>query len=88
MVVAVHYFEKDAGSVLNARVHCSAVAFVGLMDSLHDIGVFFLEIIRDRSGGVLGAVIDYDDLDPVASLDKPLDAIPHIGLGIVARDAN
>ena len=85
-VVAVHHLEEFSGGVLQALVDAGAVTAVFLMDDPDDVGIFCGIFIADFPGIVPGAVVDDDDLHPVAALQEAFDTVAHVRLGIIARD--
>ena len=65
-------------------VDALAVAAVGLVDDLDNVGVPGGVVVRDGAGVVLGAVVDDDDLHPLSAGEKAVDAAREIVLGVVA----
>ena len=61
-----------------------AVAAVFLMDDGHNIRVFFPVAVGNLPGGILGAIVNDDDLHPVASGQQAVHTFFHIVLRVVA----
>ena len=87
-VVAVHGLEILSRGVAQALVDALPMAAVFLMHDLYDIRVFLGKGVGNRAGIVLRAVVDDDDLHPVAAGQDALDAFFHVVLGVVAGNGN
>ena len=87
-VVTVHYLEILSLSVLQPLIDARAMAAVFLVYSGDDPGVGICIPICNCTGGICGAIVNHDDLNPAAAAKQALDALFHIILGIVARDGD
>ena len=65
-VVAVHHLEILALGIFDALVDARPVAAVFLVDHGDDVGILLGISISDFSGGILGAVVNDNDLHPVS----------------------
>ena len=87
-VVAVDGLEVFAGGVAQALIDAFAVPAVLLMDDPYDAGILRGVRVGDGAGIVFGAVVNDDDLHPVAAGEKAFDALVHVVLRIVAGHGN
>ena len=84
-VVGVHHLVIQAAGVAQALVDALAVAAVLLVDGPDDVRVLRGVAVADGGGVVLGgAVVHQDDLNVLPAGEQGLDAVIHIGGGVVA----
>ena len=88
LVIGVHDLEILAGGGLQTGVDAGAVTAVLLMDNADDARILCSIAVADLAGGVLRAVVDDNDLHPLAAAEQGLDALFHVVLGIVAGHGN
>ena len=83
LVSGIHDLELLAGGSLQTGVDAGAVAAVFLVDDLDDVGILGGIAVADGTSIVLGAVVDDDDLHPLAAAEQGLDAFFHVVLRII-----
>ena len=87
-VVAVHHLEVLPLGVLQALVDACAVAAVFLMNGGDDTGIGICIPVCDCPGGIRGAIVNHDDLNPAAAGKQALDALFHVSLRIITGDGD
>jgi hypothetical protein len=71
-----------------ALVDALTMAAVFLVDRPDDAGVLGGIAVSNGGGVILGAVVDNDDLHPLAAGEQTVDTLFHVVLGIVAGDGD
>ena len=67
LVITVHYLKIQSCRILESRIDGASMSLVGLMDRLHDPGIFVLEHVCDLGCPVNGTVIYDKDLHFVSA---------------------
>ena len=83
-VVGVHHLVVHACGVPESLIDPLSVPAVGLMDHPDDPRMLRRQPVADGRGIILGAVVDQNDLDPVAAGEQSRHAFFHISGAVVA----
>ena len=89
-VIAIDHAEVLAASLLQRRVDGRSVAAVLLRDDLEDRRRALDKGLGDEGGGVGGAVVDDDDLQPAFQLGRAVacKAVLKVALDVIGRDGD